>query len=436
MTSLAWPARPDRDAQGAARATLADAAAFAAGLLVLLTYSQAWLAPLTDYGRGPEPAGLIRVIYFPAYLATLLLLAQSPARSARALLGSPLLILLLLVTAASALWSVDPAATSRRLVAIGFTTLGGVALAARFRWSSLAELIAAGFALMALGSLAVALAVPDWGRMSETFPGAWRGLWLEKNNLGGNMAAGFAACCGAAVLAPARRRLWIAAAVLCLGLVLTSTSKTALVVLALSAGSLVFVWLARRGPAAGVAMAWTALVGLALGAAVALFAADALFDLLGKDATLTGRTEIWDGIARVTAERTWRGFGYGAVWDNDDPYGPLAWITHYAGFKAGHAHNGWMELWLNIGLAGVIVFALWFAEIWLRTLGAVFTGGPAAWLLLPAMVGYSLTMLTESITLSWHDLRWVLLVALAVKLALPAPPPQPARALRASSAVP
>lgn len=343
--------------------------------------------------------------------------------------------MLLGITAASILWSVDPSATARRLVAIGFTTLGGVALAARFGWRALGELIAAAFLVMAVGSLAVSLAVPDWGRMSEIFPGAWRGLWLEKNNMGGNMAAAFAACCGAAALAPQRRRLWVAAAGLCLLLVLASTSKTALVVLTLGLAALTYVWFVRQGPAWGVAMAWMALVGIGLAGAVILFAADALFDLLGKDATLTGRTEIWDGITRVMADRTWRGYGYGAIWDNADPYGPLAWITHYAGFKAGHAHNGWMELWLNIGLAGVIAFALWFAEIWVRTLAAVFRAHPAAWLMLPAMVGYTLTMLTESITLSWHDLRWVLLVAMAVKLAAPGAD-QPARALRASSAAP
>jgi hypothetical protein len=31
------------------------------------------------------------------------------------------------------------------------------------------------------------------------------------------------------------------------------------------------------------------------------------------------------------------------------------------------------------------------------------------------MTAYTLTMLTESITMNWHSLRWVLIVALALK---------------------
>ncbi len=151
-----------------------------------------------------------------------------------------------------------------------------------------------------------------------------------------------------------------------------------------------------------------------------------MFEVLGKDATLTGRTEIWDGITRVMRDHNWTGYGYGAVWDGEGSFTPLAWITHYANFRAGHAHNGWMEIWLGIGMGGVVVFALWFAEVWLRTIWTTFSGGLGAWVALPAMTAYSLAMLTESITLSFHDLRWVLFTALAVKLALGADQP-PAR---------
>jgi hypothetical protein len=38
--------------------------------------------------------------------------------------------------------------------------------------------------------------------MTELFPGAWRGLWREKNGLGGNMAFGFCILSAAALLNP------------------------------------------------------------------------------------------------------------------------------------------------------------------------------------------------------------------------------------------
>ena len=45
-----------------------------------------------------------------------------------------------------------------------------------------------------------------------------------------------------------------------------------------------------------------------------------------------------------------------------------------------------------------------------------------AYLALPFFVVFALTSLTESIAVQYNDMRWVLFVALAVKLALPDPP--------------
>ncbi len=241
-----------------------DATAFGCGVFILLIYSQGWLGPLIGYGDATAAGPIIRVIYFPAYAAGLFLVATSLPRTIEGIVRSPLLVLLLMLTAASWFWSIDPSATIRRFVALAFTTLGGVALAARFRWPTFVEVCAAAFAILAVLSLLVALGVPSWGRMADVFPGAWRGLWIEKNNLGGNMSVGFSFCVAAAVMVRERRWLWSGFAVLCVALIAASTSKTALVTLVLSMGCLVFVWLVRRGPAMGVAMAWTALLGVML----------------------------------------------------------------------------------------------------------------------------------------------------------------------------
>ena len=61
-------------------------------------------------------------------------------------------------------------------------------------------------------------------------------------------------------------------------------------------------------------------------------------------------------------------------------------------------------------------------------------GGEGAWVALPFMAAYTMGMLTESITLTWNDMRWVLFVAIATKLALGEI--QPERWVRFSSARP
>lgn len=411
--AAAWAApRPER------RADALDWLAFAAAVFIVLIYSQAWIAPLFGEKIDVGSSGAIRNVYLPAYAAGVLLLALVPGEAFLALLRQPFLLLLMGVVALSTLWSIAPDQTVRRIIAVYSTTLGGVVLAVRFRWPTLAEVFAVAFAILALGSLAVAIAVPRIGVMHELFPGAWRGLWTEKNALGGNMAFGFSIFAAAAMLNPRRRVIWWGFAALALGLVLMSTSKTSLVSLILGAAAVGFVWVARRGPVSGVAATWAAVLGAMLLAAFLLLASDVFLGLLGKDATLTGRTKIWEAALRQAELRPWTGYGYAAVWDDKSGWGPLAWITKEAGFKASHAHNAWIEQWLGLGYGGLMAWGLFYLQTMGAAVAAVFRDR-GAFLALPFLVIYSLMTLTESVAVTYNDLRWAVFVALAVRLAWP-----------------
>jgi len=254
--------------------------------------------------------------------------------------------------------------------------------------------------------------------MKELFPGAWRGLWPEKNTFGGIMAFGFVVFCAAALLNRPRALLWWGMAALSVLLILLSTSKTSLVSALLGGAAIGFVALARRGPASAVATTWTAALGLGLLICFVVFASDVFFGLLGKDATLTGRTKIWAAVMRQIADRPWFGYGYGAIWDEEGTWGPLAWITKDAGFKAQHAHNAWLEQWLGLGLPGLFAWGGFFLQTFATALVAAYRHA-GAYLALPYIVVYALMTLTESVAVTYNDIRWVIFVALAVKLAMP-----------------
>ncbi len=393
------------------------ALAVVCALVVLLIFSQAWMAPIIGDQDADAASGLIRSLFYPAYAAGLVLIIGDWRSGLRAAMASLSLAALVGIACASAAWSVDPDATVRRAFAAVVTSLCGVALAARFDWRGLARLFAASFAILAVGCLIAGAFIPQVGRMSDIFPGAWRGLWLEKNRLGDMMTMGFVLFLGAAAVDRARWRVWAGFAVLALALVLLSTSKTSLLALGAGTGALLFVWLARRGPVAGVAMVWLAVVAIGFIACVAVFAPNLVIGALGKDATLTGRTTIWAAAMRVIHMRPWLGWGYGAVWDNMNPWGPLARIIDEAGFRPRHAHSSWVEMWLGLGIVGLVAWALLFFETLARAFFAVFTSR-AAYVALPFLIVYGLVSLTESVTLIWNDMRWVIFTALAVKLAL------------------
>lgn len=405
-----------------------------ATVAMVVIFTQAWVFPMVGDGAdAAESGGLVRALYFPAYLVGAVFLWRSRGPVGRTLLRQPFLVGLLLIAAISTVWSVSPDQTPRRVFALACTSLCGLVLGARCSWVRLAETLAAAFAIVSVGSLIAALAVPSIGVMHTLFPGAWRGLWAEKNALGGYMAIGVVICTAAAVLNPGRRRLWGLFAVLSLFLVLMSTSKTALLSLLIGMGVLGFVGLARRGPAAGVATGWLAVMGIALVAAVAVFAADLFFAVLGKDATFTGRTEIWAAVMKQIAERPWTGFGYGVVWDLKGAWGPLAQIVKDAGFKPNHAHNAWLEAWLGLGIFGLAMFSMAMLQTTLLTTIAVFSR-PGAYLAAPYLAVYLLTTLTESVGAVYNSIHWVIFCALSAKLVMSdvEPPQSPSR--RAPSA--
>jgi exopolysaccharide production protein ExoQ len=401
-----------------AHLTAASIATFSAAVFMLLIYSQGWEMPLLGENGNPADSGLIRALYLPAYAVGIGLLALTPWNVVLALIRQPFLILLLAVVVASIFWSVSPDQTARRIFAVYCTTLCGVVLAARWRWATLAEILATAFAVLAVVSAVTGLFIPSIGRMVELFPGAWRGVWPEKNAFGGIMSLGFVIFCAAAAMNPRRAPLWWGMAALAVGLMLMSTSKTSVVSAMLGVGAMGFIAFARRGPASSVAATWAAILGVLLLVCFIVFASDAFFGLLGKDATLTGRTKIWSAIMRQISERPWFGYGYGAIWDEEGGWGPLAWITHDAGFRARHAHNTWLEQWLGLGLPGLFAWGAFFLQAFVLALIAVYRHR-GAYLAFPFFVVYALMTLTESVAVTYNDIRWVIFVALAVKLALP-----------------
>jgi exopolysaccharide production protein ExoQ len=199
--------------------------------------------------------------------------------------------------------------------------------------------------------------------------------------------------------------------------VVMSTSKTSLVSLVLGAGGVGFVWLIRRGPASATMATWAAVFGAMLLAGFLLVASDVFLGLLGKDATLTGRTKIWSAVLTQIHKHPWTGYGYAAVWDDKTGWGPLAWITKDAGFKAGHAHNAWLEQWLGMGYPGLVAWGLFFLQTMLAAIVATFRS-KGAYLALPFLIIYALSTLTESFAVTYNDMRWVIFVALAMKLGL------------------
>lgn len=383
--------------------------------LCLTQFSEPLFAAIAQSQGLTEPPEYARIFFLPVY-AFLIWVTWRQARTAwRTATAAPLLMSLLALTFVSALWSIDSGATLRRSVWLAATMLFGLYLAWRYDWRALLQVIGGGFIVMIAGSFATAILAPSVGIMTQEHPGAWSGLWTHKNMLGGIMALGVAAGAAAAVIAPERRLLWIGTALGAFALVILSTSKTALLSSFLGLGVIAACMIVRRGPVQAIVIGAGALGVAIIGASVALLAPDLLVGAIGRDLTLTGRTDIWEAAAPAVSAHPWLGYGYYAFWLPDN--GPAYWVRQAVQWPVQSAHSGWLETALGLGRIGVALVALQLTATLLRGARAAMDVRAGLWA--PAfLAAFAAYTISESHVLMANDVFWTIYVAVAARLAL------------------
>ena len=73
---------------------------------------------------------------------------------------------------------------------------------------------------------------------------------------------------------------------------------------------------------------------------------------LGRDMTFTGRTEIWETVLRVASQSPIIGVGYGTFWSGS------RYFQLWNEIGVTSAHNGYIEVYADIGLIGLILLIL------------------------------------------------------------------------------
>lgn len=383
--------------------------------LVLLFFSGAIIGLFfTSLDNLDQENPIARIAFFPVYgIVAILTLVRFP-NFLRTVAFNPLIILCLLWCSLSFLWSFDPTLTFRRSVALFMTTVFGLLLAARFNWKDLIQLYAYLFLALAIISILVVIIVPARGIMSEIHIGAWRGLWVEKNYLGGQMSRGVIVMMCAFALSPYRAWLWVPAGLLCFFLVLMSTSKTALIASLLSIGSFITLRIFRRYPILRIPVLYAIVAVAVLFTSILQFAPDFFFDLIGKERTLTGRTDIWKLLITSIKQRPLLGYGYGVYWA--DPLGPSYYVRSILQWGVPTAHNGWIETWLSVGVVGVGLFALHIFISILLCLWRIFKGGVETYWAVLAILSFTVFTVSESSILQQNDITWVIYVSTTAKL--------------------
>lgn len=263
-------------------------------------------------------------------------------------------------TLLSVLWSQHPDLTLRRSVLFICSALIAAGIAAGVRdLSRMHRAFAYFMSAIVVINLVVIVALPHIG-IEEL--GA-RGIYSQKN------VAGLVAMIAILVIATATVRRGSGAGerifgafmlVLAFAFLLLTKSKTSLGLTVLVLAVLGFLALVEKGgPVLVLASILCVLmvgVGLIAGIAAMDFDVARITTAVFGDASFTGRDELWAFVYRSAMEHPLLGYGYGAFWDvgvGADPLlrvEPGAWLGDIDPGVINQAHNGYLDLWVQLGL--------------------------------------------------------------------------------------
>ena len=330
-------------------------------------------------------------------------------------------IFLWLVTALALLsfsWSDAPKLTFSNSREIMQMTSFGLYLASTFTLKEQLKLLAWTLGIGTVASAIAAIGVPSFGTdLAGVHAGSWKGIYGHKNTFGSIMTLSLVVF----FLLPVnnqRERIfkWFGFG-LSVCLVLLSTSKTSLV-LSISILLILFLYSKFRWRGKLTVLLLDLAVLIVGGAATLVLSNwEAILTGMGKDPTLTGRTQMWGVIFEKLGERIWLGFGRGGFWAPGSQYALEAGLAVSRNFVPPHAHNGFIDLALDIGLIGFLCFSISFLIAYFKALKCAYlTKAPYDYWPLAFLSFLVINNLSESLLLYLSNIYWVLYITVALSM--------------------
>jgi exopolysaccharide production protein ExoQ len=307
-------------------------------------------------------------ILFLLYMSVLFIALSHLRRLVRLGLQTPALIGLLILAFSSSLWAQFPGLVLRRTVGVAGATLLGLVLANHLEIGELLSLLRRIFRLV------TAMTYAAWafglifgvdlvsgestviGRYQvEIEAGAWRGIFNHKNSLGAMMALAILVewhLPAHTKASKAWKALWLSAYAF---LLFFSHSVTSLISVGLTI-LLLFTFKTLRHRYRLIVPVLL-IVTVFSGALIALNATS-VTGVLGRSADLSGRVDLWRWVAVMILKRPFLGYGFSGFWKGASDLSSV--VETRIGWSPEYAHNGYLEITLSLGLAGLLLFT-WFA---------------------------------------------------------------------------
>jgi exopolysaccharide production protein ExoQ len=300
------------------------------------------------------------------YLVTIAFVLLRWKSSLITALSQPLILVIVGFMLISFLWSALPDESFRKGLNAVATSLFGVYMAARFTLREQIKYLAIALSLTAVFCLLFTVAMPGSAIEIGANAGAWRGPLTQKNLLARLMVLTIVVNLLAAWQAKSWQWLPWAGCALGSALLILSGSKTGLLVLVVM---LVLIPLYQAMRLKDTVMIPILIAGILIGGSIGTFLIgnwEQLLLSLGRDPSLSGRTDLWVGAIGKIAEHPWLGYGFRGFWAADSG-APDIWKV--VGYKPPHAHNGYINTALDLGMVGLMLFVLNLFVSYVKSIG-------------------------------------------------------------------
>ncbi|WP_225895515.1 O-antigen ligase family protein [Dendronalium phyllosphericum] len=323
------------------------------------------------------------------------------------IIKNPLQFFLLAIVIFSLLWSED--------VSTGLTYIKGliriyflaIYLATRYSLREQMRLIAWALGVAASLSMLFSAFVPNFIHQAPELAGMWSGIYGHKNELGYMMAWSAGVFLHLALSSSRYRWLMWTLCGLSICLIVLSRSTTSLTILLTIILLLpIYKILKKTNYKLQVITISSALMLLLIFSIFLINNAEIIVGTSGKDLTLNGRSDLWELLVSKVWERPWLGYGYYGFWTSAAASNVRATYEW-----ASNAHNGFLELLLELGLLGFGIFAAGFMRFFVMALMRIVSVAkkpedywPMQMLIIIVIVNFSEARL---LTPSWNWLMYV-----------------------------
>jgi O-antigen ligase len=205
---------------------------------------------------------------------------------------------------------------------------------------------------------------------------------------------------------------------LLLTLIVATMARTGWILLILVAGFIALLkGLHRLRPLERFVVTWFLPALSAAGAWLVFVYRFDLLHLIGKGATLSGRTDIWQAVFLSIVKRPWTGFGYAAFWVAGAPEATR--LAQLLGDKTlGNAENGVLQLWLEVGLVGVLIMFVLLIRSTRNAIACFRSNTPNYAIWYKTIIFINLLALVDGDKfLLWTSLEWAMFIMADVGLA-------------------